>query len=164
MTRLIYFIIFVIGLVYVMNITHYQGQPISSAKFDFKKTAEENLKKQEEINALVHPKYEEYVGNEAKKEEVKEKVLVELTTPELQSGAALYKKCMTCHGKRGEGKKAQKAPALGGQYDWYIELQVNNMKSGARINKIMNPYIKNLSEQDVKDLAAYISKLPPMGK
>lgn len=162
MTRLIYFIIFVIGLVYVMNISHYQGQPVSNAKFDFKKTAEENLKKKEEISALLHPKHEEH--KEEKKEEVKEKVLVELTTPELQNGAALYKKCMTCHGKRGEGKKAQKAPAIGGQYDWYIELQVNNMKSGARINKIMNPYIKRLSEQDVKDLAAYISKLPPMGK
>ncbi len=160
MTRLIYFIVFVIGLVIVMNISDYQGQPVSNAKFDFDKKAAANLEKQKEIEELLHPKVEEVVEE---KVEV-EKVLVELTTPELENGAALYKKCMTCHGKRGEGKKAQKAPAIGGQYDWYIELQVNNMKSGERINKVMNPYIKNLSEQDVKDLANYISKLPHMGK
>ena len=155
MTRLIYFIAFVIGLVIVMNIRDFQGQPVSNEKFDFEKKAAANHAKQKEIEELLHPKVEE---------EPKEVVLVELTTPELQNGSALYKKCMTCHGKRGEGKKAQKAPAIGGQYDWYIELQIKNMQSGERVNKVMNPYIKNLSEQDVKDLAAYISKLPHMGK
>ncbi len=159
MTRLIYFIAFVIGLVVVMNITEFQGQPVSSAKFDFDKKAATNLEKQKEIHELLHPKPVEKV------EVVKVvKPLVELSTPELVSGASLYKKCMACHGKRGDGKKSQKAPAIGGQYDWYIELQVKNMMSGVRVNKAMNPFIKNLSEQDVKDLAAYISKLPHMGK
>ncbi len=161
MTRLIYFIAFVIGLVIVMNITDFQGQPVSNEKFDFEKKAAANFAKQKEIEELMHPKAH---AEEEVVEEVKEVVLVELTTPELQNGSALYNKCMTCHGKRGEGKKAQKAPAIGGQYDWYIELQVKNMQSGERVNKVMNPYIKNLSEQDVKDLAAYISKLPHMGK
>lgn len=161
MTRLIYFIVFVIGLVLVMNVSDYQGQEVSKAKFDFDSVAASNLKKQKEIHELLHPKKEEVV----EVVEVKpEGPLVELTTPELENGAALYKKCVTCHGKRGEGKKGQKAPAIGGQYDWYIVTQVNNMKSGARVNKVMNPYIKKLSEQDVKDLANYISKLPFMGK
>ncbi|MAF77093.1 MAG: hypothetical protein CME63_12530 [Halobacteriovoraceae bacterium] len=160
MTRLIYFIAFVIGLVIVMNISDYQGQPVSNAKFDFEKKAASNYEKQKEIHELLHPKPVE----KEEKKVVVEKVLVELTTPELQNGSDLYKKCITCHGKRGEGKKSQKAPAIGGQYDWYIALQISNMKSGERINKVMNPYIRNLSEQDIKDLANYISKLPHMGK
>ena len=84
-------------------------------------------------------------------------------TPQLERGAKLYKRCILCHGPRGRGKRSQKAPAVGGQYDWYVESVILAMQKGERINKLMNPYIKNLSAQDIADLAAYISKLPSMG-
>ncbi len=159
MARLIYFLIFVSGLVFIMNISKYEGE-VSNDKFDFDKTAEANMKKKEEIEKLLAPK-----------KEVKEKVkvvkagpLVELSTPQLQSGHDLYKKCIVCHGKRGEGKAGQKAPAIGGQYEWYLNAQITNMQKGVRVNKVMMPYISRLSEQDISDLSAYISKLPYMGR
>ena len=67
---------------------------------------------------------------------------------------------MACHGKGGEGKASQKAPHIGGQYEWYIEKQLTDMKSGARQNPAMAPVLKGLSAQDMKDVGAYVEKLP----
>jgi len=75
-------------------------------------------------------------------------------------GAELYKQCITCHGDKGDGNPAMKAPRLSGQYDWYVLKQLQDMKAGkTRKNAAMNPFLAKLSEQDMKDLAAYISKL-----
>lgn len=161
MARLIYFLIFIGGLVFVMNISNYDKAEVTNNKFDFEKTAEANKKKAEEIAKLMEHK-------EEKEEKVEVKVaagpLVELSTPELQNGNDLYKKCVVCHGKRGEGKASQKAPSIGGQHAWYLNTQITNMQKGIRVNKIMNPYIAKLSAQDISDLSEYISKLPYMGR
>ena len=160
MARLVYFLVFVLGLVMVMNITGYQDQKVDSSKFDFKKLADKNMKKAKEIEELMKPKKEEVVVKQVKVEGP----LVELTTDQLKHGAALYKKCQTCHGKRGEGKKGQKAPAIGGQFAWYLKTQVTNMQAGVRVNKVMMSYIRKLTAQDIADLSEYISKLPYMGR
>jgi len=74
-------------------------------------------------------------------------------------GQSLYAKCISCHGKQGEGNKAMKAPRIAGQFDWYIYSSLVDFKKGARKNPTMLPFIKNLSDQDYKDLAAYVSGL-----
>ena len=75
-------------------------------------------------------------------------------------GEALYKQCVACHGMKGEGNSAQKAPRLKGQYDWYLVTQLENMKAKKlRKNAVMDPFLAKLSAQDMKDLAAFISKL-----
>ncbi len=78
-------------------------------------------------------------------------------------GEALFKKCVSCHGADGLGKPSQKAPMLAGQYAWYIESQIKNIQSGVRSNentKKMVPFVKNLTEKEIADLAAYIESLP----
>lgn len=75
-------------------------------------------------------------------------------------GAELYKQCIACHGPKGDGIAAQKAPRIAGQYDWYILKQLQDIKAGVtRKNPVMVPFLSKLGEQDMKDLAAYISKL-----
>ena len=75
-------------------------------------------------------------------------------------GAELYKQCIVCHGDKGQGNPTQKAPKLAGQHDWYIAKQIADIKAGVtRKNPVMVPIVSKLSEQDMKDLAAYISKL-----
>jgi len=160
MARLIYFLVFVLGLVLTMNLTSYKGDKVSNEKFDFNKVAETNKKQKEEIEKLLHPPKVEKVEVEV----VAAGPLVELSTPQLQLGSDLYKKCIVCHGKQGQGKSAQNAPAIGGQFDWYVESQIVNMQKGVRVNKVMMPYIARLSAEDVAALSAYISKLPHMGK
>jgi cytochrome c553 len=75
-------------------------------------------------------------------------------------GAELYKQCIVCHGEKGDGNVAQKAPRISGQHDWYIAKQLADIKAGiTRKNPVMVPIVSKLSEQDMKDLAAYVSKL-----
>lgn len=90
-------------------------------------------------------------------------VFSSLLTPSFAQDAAkgkvLYATCIQCHGEKGEGNPAQKAPKLSGQHDWYVVKQVTEIKSGVRKNPEMLPFITKLSEQDIKDLAAYIVTL-----
>ncbi len=75
-------------------------------------------------------------------------------------GEILFKQCIACHGPKAEGIPAQKAPRLSGQHDWYILKQLQDIKAGVtRKNPVMIPFLSKLNEQDMKDLAAYISKL-----
>lgn len=76
-----------------------------------------------------------------------------------EKGKALYQACIQCHGEQGLGDKAQEAPKLSGQFDWYIVSQLNKFKAKERHNPKMYPFIKNLTNKDFEDLAAYISKL-----
>lgn len=78
-----------------------------------------------------------------------------------QRGQTLYKACIQCHGDNGLGLKEKNAPMIAGQHDWYIESSILAFKKGVeRKNPEMLPYIKNLTGQDIKDLAAYVSKMP----
>ena len=47
-------------------------------------------------------------------------------------GRALYASCSGCHGARGDGISALKAPALAGQTDWYLVTQLERFRAGER--------------------------------
>ncbi|WP_127718458.1 c-type cytochrome [Halobacteriovorax sp. HLS] len=160
MTRLVTFGVVLIALVIAISFDKYKNVPVSNEQFDIiKKEAShkahlQELKELEEKRlALLNPVKEEEAA-------VEEGPLVVLDTPQLVHGSELYKACVVCHGKKGDGKKSQNAPKIGGQMAWYIEKQLVDMKSEARVNKVMMPYLKKLEGNDFKDLAAYISKLP----
>ena len=77
-------------------------------------------------------------------------------------GKELYAKCTSCHKKDGSGKASQQAPRLFPQYDWYVADQILKIKSKIRSGGYtakMYPFVKNLSEQDINDLAVYISTM-----
>lgn len=83
-----------------------------------------------------------------------------ISAQDAAKGAELFKQCITCHGEKGDGNPAQKAPRIAGQHDWYIVKQLQDIKAGVtRKNPVMIPFVSKLSDQDMKDLAAYISKL-----
>lgn len=84
-----------------------------------------------------------------------------LMAQDAQRGQTLYENnnCMMCHGNNGQGIPSQQGPRIGGQHDWYLLTSLNNFKSKERKNPEMYPYIEALSEQDFKDLAAYVSTL-----
>jgi cytochrome c553 len=71
-------------------------------------------------------------------------------------GAQLFTaSCVSCHGQNAAGSEQQKAPRLAGQYDWYIVTALNDFKKNARDHT----YKQSLSEKDMEDLAAHISRL-----
>ncbi|MDC1174891.1 c-type cytochrome [Bacteriovoracaceae bacterium] len=88
-------------------------------------------------------------------------ISLNIFSQDVVKGQALYSTCIQCHGEKGLGLKEKEAPMIAGQYDWYIESSIIAFREGKdRKNPAMLPYIKNLSVQDIKDLAAYVSKMP----
>jgi cytochrome c553 len=157
MTRLIVFLSVIASFVLALVLFSYKSLPVSNAKFDLHKTEVAYEQRSELIHELTTPKEKEAVVEV----EVKEYApVVDLNTPQLVSGHKLFNQCISCHGKGGEGKASQKAPFIGGQYDWYIEKQLTDMKAGVRSNPVMMTILKGLSPSDMKDLAAYVSRLP----
>lgn len=79
-----------------------------------------------------------------------------------ERGKVLFKKCVSCHGQDGYGKKSQKAPLIAGQFDWYVKDQIMQIRDEVRVNKNtkkMYPFVKKLSDNEIEDLAAYISSM-----
>ncbi len=62
-----------------------------------------------------------------------------------------------CHGERGISEA--NSPNLAGQYAVVIYKQLLDFQSGARTNAVMSPMVANLSDQDMRDLAAYYASL-----
>ena len=80
------------------------------------------------------------------------------------AGKNSYAMCGACHGMKGEGVEAMKAPRLAGQGAWYIASSLERFKSGVRgagdpVAASMVPMAKMLTEQQIADVAAYIATL-----
>ncbi len=64
--------------------------------------------------------------------------------------------CSACHGV--DGNSVNPAwPSLAGQHPGYTVKQLQNFKTGTRENATMAPMATLLTEQDMRDLAAYFS-------
>jgi cytochrome c553 len=66
--------------------------------------------------------------------------------------------CAVCHGAEGVSVSPE-FPNLAGQYADYIESAIRHYKNGKRKNPIMQAQVKDLTQKDVLDLAAYFSSL-----
>ncbi len=64
--------------------------------------------------------------------------------------------CQSCHGVDGNSV-APNYPKLAGQYEDYLYLTLQHYKSGVRNNAIMSGMVAALSEEDMKNLAAYFA-------
>lgn len=80
------------------------------------------------------------------------------TQDSIGRGATLAQRCAICHGPVGLSRAD--SPNLAGQYAVAIYKQLQDFKSGARVNAVMTPFAVVLSEQDMADLSAYYAFLP----
>ncbi|SAL45651.1 c-type cytochrome [Caballeronia humi] len=90
--------------------------------------------------------------------EVTPQLLAKSSDNSIGRGATLALRCTMCHGER--GMSDANSPNLAGQYAVVIYKQLLDYQHGARTNAVMSPMAKNLSDQDMRDLAAYYSSLP----
>ena len=74
-----------------------------------------------------------------------------------KAGKAKSLTCQACHGLDGKSV-APDYPNLAGQYASYMEKALRDYRDGRRTNPIMAPMAAGLSDQDIKDLAAWYSK------
>jgi cytochrome c553 len=73
-----------------------------------------------------------------------------------EAGKAKSTTCAACHGQTGNSV-APNWPSLAGQNPSYIVRQLKAYKNGERQNAAMMGFASTLSEQDMRDLAAYFS-------
>jgi cytochrome c553 len=81
-------------------------------------------------------------------------------------GAAIYKSgitarevpaCSACHGDTGLGNST--IPRLASQHQTYIVDQLQAFQTNSRANEMMHANAKNLSAQEIRELAAYLATL-----
>ncbi len=70
------------------------------------------------------------------------------------AGKAKSAACAGCHGPDGNST-VPSFPKLAGQHADYLYHALKDYKSGKRKNPIMSGQVGNLSDRDMKDLAAY---------
>ena len=68
--------------------------------------------------------------------------------------------CAACHGPNGISVNPL-WPSLAGQQEAYLDAQIRAFREGVREEITMKPFVENLSDQDVADLAAYYAGLSP---
>lgn len=74
-----------------------------------------------------------------------------------QKGKGKATVCLGCHGSSGEGNG--EFPRLAGQHPAYLAQQLTHFKNGSRQNSVMQTIAGNLSEENIKALAAYFGSL-----
>ena len=73
-------------------------------------------------------------------------------------GATLALNCTMCHGA--QGMSSSNAPNLSGQYPEVVIKQLLDYKAGRRSHTLMEALARDMSQQDIEDIAAYYAFLP----
>ena len=73
-------------------------------------------------------------------------------------GGTLALRCTMCHGAR--GVSSSDVPNLAGQYAEVVYKQLMDYKNGQRRHVLMQALASGLSEQEIRDLAAFYAQLP----
>lgn len=79
----------------------------------------------------------------------------------VQDGKDVYGPCAACHGANGEGGKGGEYPRIAGQPPEFTLFSLKQFQQRKRKNLPMFPYTepRELSERDMKDVAAYLASL-----
>lgn len=86
-------------------------------------------------------------------------VIDRLRHPDLQKGAALAADvCSACHGESGVSPDPQ-FPHIAGQSAYAIYKQLHDYKNGARVNEMMAGVVKDLTDDQMADVAAHFAAL-----
>lgn len=70
------------------------------------------------------------------------------------AGEQKMEACIACHGERGVGEQ-EMYPILAGQHEAYLYRALRAYQTGERGNPVMAGQVQDLSDQDLRDLAAY---------
>ncbi len=76
-----------------------------------------------------------------------------------ESPIAPVERCTACHGTDGVGRD-ESWPNLAGQKRGYLVKQLRAFRDGARMDVMMQPVVRELSDTDIDALADYYAALP----
>ena len=73
---------------------------------------------------------------------------------DIDAGRMTATQCAICHGSDGEGNGAPKSRISGMDVEVFIK-HIHDFQTGTRKNVMMERFVKNLSEEDIENLAAF---------
>ncbi len=76
-----------------------------------------------------------------------------------ERGQSMSALCSACHGPDGISVNPL-WPSLAGQQELYLAKAIRDYRDGVRVDVSMQPFVAELTEQEVEDLAAYYASLP----
>lgn len=79
---------------------------------------------------------------------------------DIEAGRKKAEACVACHGPNGNSTVPQ-FPILAGQTARYIYLQLKDFKEGRRTEPQMEPFVKDLTRDDMFNLAGYFAAQKP---
>ena len=81
--------------------------------------------------------------------------------PDPTAGAVMFRQCALCHGKYGQGILGGKYPRIAGMPEYYLMNALHDYRDGERTYDAMLVVgtLQTAGEQDLANLAAYISEL-----
>jgi cytochrome c553 len=68
--------------------------------------------------------------------------------------------CLACHGANGQSTIPE-MPSLGGQPAFFLTVQLFMFREKLRVVEPMNQMLQGLKDDDLRNMAAYLAKLPP---
>ncbi|MFZ3323978.1 MAG: c-type cytochrome [Usitatibacter sp.] len=77
-----------------------------------------------------------------------------------EAGKRKAEACAACHGPDGTSSNAE-FPSLAAQPPLYTLYQLLNFRDGRRKNDVMIPFMAKMSDDDMRDIAAYYAKQAP---
>lgn len=82
------------------------------------------------------------------------------TAGDASAGKAKAGLCSACHGPAGISVNPL-WPNLAGQHQPYLAAQIRAYRDGERVEITMQPFVQDLNDQDIEDLAAWYASLSP---
>lgn len=77
-----------------------------------------------------------------------------------EAGKTKATTCAACHGQEGISSNTL-WPNLAGQQEGYLKKSITDFRDGIRTEVTMQPFVKDLTDQDIADLSAYFTGLSP---
>jgi len=68
--------------------------------------------------------------------------------------------CLACHGANGQSAIPE-VPSLGGQPAFYLTVQLLMFREKLRVVEPMNQVMQGFNDDDLRNMAAFLTKLPP---
>jgi cytochrome c553 len=79
---------------------------------------------------------------------------------DVAAGKALAEGCAGCHGADGISQTPL-TPSLAGQSDEFVQWQLVYFRAGTRKSEVMGPIAEALNNEEIRNLGAYYTSLPP---
>jgi cytochrome c553 len=85
---------------------------------------------------------------------------VTVKAADVAAGKEKAELCVGCHGEAGISQ-TENIPSLAGQPDQFIQWQLVFFRSGTRKSEEMQPVVEQISNEDIRNLGAYLASLTP---